>query len=177
MIILNQVEDPDKSSSTSNLKFKENLRNLIDTIKDPAQTDEEFLEKSILEALEYKEGRKYLEEMIQKVEKLLLEVKERDESIKAKQQEIREEREKLESKLLASTPHANPSTPSRDHRKFREEAHRIHWNTEKKIQRKVINTEIDDLISHLESRWAELDKLELSRLKELMEQNRKEEKK
>ena len=175
MIILNQVEDPNKSSS--NLKFKEKLRNLIDTFKEPEQSDEEFLEKSVLEALEYKEGKKQLEDMIQKVEKMLLEVKDREEFIAEEQKEIKQEREKLESKLLASTPHANTSASSRDIRKFREEAHRIHWNTEKNIQRKVINTEIDDLISHLESRWAELDKLELNRLKELMEQNRKEEKK
>ena len=115
--------------------------------------------------------------MIQKVEKLLLEIKEREEFIKNKQQEIREEREKLESKLRAATPHTNPSMQSRDQRRFREEAHRIHWNTERQIKRKAINTEMDELLTHLESRWAELDKLELGRLKELMEKNRKNEKK
>jgi hypothetical protein len=36
---------------------------------------------------------------------------------------------------------------------------------------------MDELLTHLESRWAELDKLELGRLKELMEKNRKNEKK
>ncbi len=175
MIRLNQVEDPDKSSS--NFKFKGKLRNLIDTIKEPDQSDEEFLEKSVLDALEYKESKKYLEDMIQKVEKLLLEIKEREEFINNKQQEIREEREKLESKLRAATPHTNPSMQSRDQRRFREEAHRIHWNTERQIKRKAINTEMDELLTHLESRWAELDKLELGRLKELMEKNRKNEKK
>ena len=175
MIRLNQVEDPDKSSS--NFKFKDKLRSLIDTIKEPDQSDEEFLEKSVLEALEYKESRKYLEDMIQKVEKLLLEVKDREEFIKIKQEEIREEREKLESQLRAATPHANPSMPAREQRRFREETHRIHWNTEKQVKRNVINTEIEELLTHLESRWAELDKLELGRLKELMEKNRKNEKK
>ena len=175
MVILNQVEDSDKSSS--NFKIKEKLRNLIDTIKEPAISDEEFIEKSILDALEYKESRRYLEDMIQKVEKLLIEVKDREEFIKTRQQEIREEREKLESKLIASTPHANPSISSKDQRRFREEAHRIRWNTEKQIDRRVINTEIDEMLRHLESRWAELDKLELSRLKEIMEKSRKSEKK
>ena len=115
--------------------------------------------------------------MIQKVEKLLIEVKDREEFIKARQEEIREERKKLESKLIASTPRANPSTSSRDQRRFREEAHRIRWNTERQIDRRVINTEIDEMLRHLESRWAELDKLELTRLKEIMDKNRKSEKK
>ncbi|MHB1492172.1 MAG: hypothetical protein ACYCSG_06320 [Thermoplasmataceae archaeon] len=160
---MNDVEEPQKVSSTNSEKIKERVRSLMEIMIDPDESEDEFIERCILEALEYKETKKNLEMLSDKVQDLLAELREKEKTLS-------EERRKFAGQIQASMA----PTPQPTDRKTREEAHRIHWNNQvPATKKKTINTEIEDLISHLESRWAQLDQLDLEHLRALMEKNHK----
>jgi len=57
---LNNDEDPQVSSNFSSNNTKERIKKLIETLKDPSESNDDFIEKSILDAMEYRETGKNL---------------------------------------------------------------------------------------------------------------------
>jgi hypothetical protein len=162
-IILNNVEEPQKPSSTNSEKIKERIRSLMEIMIDPDESEDEFIERCILEALEYKETKKNLEMLSDKVQDLLAELREKEKALSTEKQ-----------KFAGQIHHAMAPVPPTVDKKTREETHRIHWNTQvAALKKRETNPVIDSLIAHLENRWARLDRLDLDQLRELMEKNNK----
>ncbi|MHB8361193.1 MAG: hypothetical protein ACYDAO_05925 [Thermoplasmataceae archaeon] len=155
---MNNDEDLQVSSNFTNNNTKERIKRLIETLKDPSESDDDFIEKSILDAMEYRETGKNLELMYERVKSVLEDLKKREKTLSEEKRTF----EHLNNHNFQNTQKPAYNTIPK------EEIHRIHWNTKPIVKPQPRNSEIDELIRHLESRWAELDKLDLWKLKEIM---------